>query len=116
MNGPNDIWIDNKGGIIYDRSLLPTPILDTRQTRFLTVRKFIIAAKEGKQQLIVVDAQNYKNNPNGIVGTPDGKYLYVADIGDNKTYKYTINKDGTLSNRRRLFVAQGSDSGMTFYG
>jgi len=49
--------------------------------------------------------------PNGIVGTPDGKWLYVADIGDNKTYKYQVNKDGSLSNRR-LFVPQGSD-GMT---
>ena len=35
---------------------------------------------KGKEQPFVVDA-NYKQ-PNGIVGTPDGKYLYVADIGD----------------------------------
>ena len=35
----------------------------------------------------------------------------MADIADNKTYKYTINKDGTLSDRK-LFVEQGSD-GMT---
>ena len=41
--------------------------------------------------------------PNGIVGTPDGKKLYVADINDKKTYSYKINKDASLSNRK-LFV------------
>src|SRR6202012_4756221 len=51
------------------------------------------------------------HQPNGIVGTPDGKYLYIADIGANKTYKYAINQDGSLTNKQ-LFVNQGSD-GMT---
>jgi gluconolactonase len=49
--------------------------------------------------------------PNGIVGTPDGRYLYVADIGAGKTYKYSIGPDGMLTGRE-LFVTQGSD-GMT---
>ena len=49
--------------------------------------------------------------PNGIIGTPDGKYLYVADIGDNKTWRYSINEDGTLSGKK-LFAELGSD-GMT---
>ena len=49
--------------------------------------------------------------PNGIVGTPDGKLLYVGDIGASKTYVYTINPDGTLSNKK-LFCEMGSD-GMT---
>ncbi len=49
--------------------------------------------------------------PNGIVGTPDGKYLYVADIEGNKTYKFTIAEDGSLKDQA-LFAPQGSD-GMT---
>jgi gluconolactonase len=49
--------------------------------------------------------------PNGIVGTPDGKFLYVADIKADKTYKYKINADGTLVDKQ-LFCNQGSD-GMT---
>jgi gluconolactonase len=49
--------------------------------------------------------------PNGIVGTPNGKRLFVADIGGNKTWSYTINKDGGLSNKT-LFCGMGSD-GMT---
>ena len=49
--------------------------------------------------------------PNGIVGTPDGKTLYVADIGGRKTWSYSINKDGSLSDKK-LFCEMGSD-GMT---
>jgi gluconolactonase len=41
--------------------------------------------------------------PNGIVGSPDGRYLYVADIGAGKTYKYSIGPDGMLTGRE-LFV------------
>ncbi|MGZ3874800.1 MAG: SMP-30/gluconolactonase/LRE family protein [Mucilaginibacter sp.] len=104
MNGPNDIWIDAKGGIYmtdpyYQRDYWTRtkPDLDGQKVYYLP---------KGKKQPVVVDAS--LNQPNGIVGTPDGKYLYVADIGDNKTYKFSINKNGTLSNRV-LFVDQGAD-------
>jgi L-ascorbate metabolism protein UlaG (beta-lactamase superfamily) len=49
--------------------------------------------------------------PNGLIGTPDGKLLYVTDHGGNKTFAYTINENGTLSNKK-LFAPEGSD-GMT---
>jgi gluconolactonase len=49
--------------------------------------------------------------PNGIIGTPDGKRLYVADIRGRKTYTYIINKDGSLS-EKKIFAEMGSD-GMT---
>ena len=49
--------------------------------------------------------------PNGIIGTPDGEFLYVADIGAAKTYRYHILGNGALTNRT-LFCELGSD-GMT---
>jgi gluconolactonase len=49
--------------------------------------------------------------PNGIIGTPDGKTLYVADIGGRKSYVYDIQPDGTLANKKP-FCEMGSD-GMT---
>jgi gluconolactonase len=49
--------------------------------------------------------------PNGIVGTPDGKTLYVADIRAGKTWVYSIGPDGTLTGKK-LFCEMGSD-GMT---
>ena len=107
MNGPNDIWIDDKDGIYMTDPYYQRPWW-TRTKSDLDGEKVYYLPK-GKGQPFIVDADLKK--PNGIVGTPDGKYLYVADIADNKTYIYTINKNGTLSDRK-LFVPQGSD-GMT---
>jgi gluconolactonase len=64
-----------------------------------------------------VDRKNLKRvitdlkQPNGIIGTADGKTLYVADIGAGKTYAYDVQSDGSLTNKR-LFCELGSD-GMT---
>src|SRR5260221_197072 len=49
--------------------------------------------------------------PNGIIGTPDGKTLYVSDIQAHNTFAYDIQDDGSLKNKR-LFCKLGSD-GMT---
>lgn len=107
MNGPNDLWIDPKGGIYltdpyYQRDYWERkkPDIDGQKVYYLP---------KGKKEAILVDEDLQK--PNGIVGTPDGKRLYVADIGAGKTYSYQINTDGTLTNRQ-LFASQGSD-GMT---
>ncbi|MGV3558168.1 SMP-30/gluconolactonase/LRE family protein [Larkinella arboricola] len=107
LNGPNDLWIDLKGGIYFtdpyyqrDYWQRTKPDLDGQKVYYLP---------KGKKQPVIVDDKLMQ--PNGIVGTPDGKFLYVADIRDNKTYKYQINSDGSLTNRQ-LFVPQGSD-GMT---
>ena len=51
------------------------------------------------------------DKPNGIIGTPDGKRLYVADIGAGKTYGYEMAADGALTHKT-LVVEHGSD-GMT---
>jgi gluconolactonase len=49
--------------------------------------------------------------PNGIIGLPDGKTLYVSDINGRKTWRYEIQEDGSLKNKT-LFCNVGSD-GMT---
>ena len=49
--------------------------------------------------------------PNGIIGTPDGRLLYVADIGAGKTYRYRILANGGLA-EKKLLCEMGSD-GMT---
>src|ERR1700761_99786 len=107
MNGPNDCWIDDKGGIYMTDPYYQRDYWTRKQTE-LDGEKVYYLPKGAKQPIAVASDLN---RPNGIVGTPDGKYLYVADIDARKTYKYTINKDGSLSGKQ-LFVEQGSD-GMT---
>jgi gluconolactonase len=46
--------------------------------------------------------------PNGIVGTADGKLLYIGDPGDDKTWVYRIAPDASLTDKR-LFASEAHD-------
>jgi gluconolactonase len=107
MNGPNDLWIDAKGGIYFTDPYYQRDYWDRKKPDIEGQKVYYLPKGEREAKIVDGDLQQ----PNGIVGTPDGKSLLVADIRANKTYKYQINTDGTLSNRQ-LFVPQGSD-GMT---
>lgn len=107
LNGPNDLWIHPSGGIYFTDPYYQRDYWDRKEKEL--DGEYVYYLPVGKNVAVPVAKDIVK--PNGIIGTPDGRFLYVADIGDNKTYRYTINKDGTLSDRK-LFVNQGSD-GMT---
>ena len=106
LNGPNDVWVRPDGGVYFTDPFYKRPYWKRG------------AAEQDKRALYFVSAQGKLvrvdddfNQPNGVVGTPDGKTLYVADIGKGKTYQYDIQEDGALKNRK-LFCEAGSD-GMT---
>ena len=107
FNGPNDLWIDARGGIYFTDPYYQRPYWARTHSELDGEKVYYLP--RGKAQPVVVDANLRK--PNGIVGTPDGHALYVSDIGDGKTYRYTIGPHGLLSGRQ-FFCAQGSD-GMT---
>lgn len=107
LNGPNDLWIDEHGGIYFTDPYYQRPYWTRTKGEMDGERVYYLPA--GSREVTVAAADVVK--PNGIVGTPDGRYLYVADIGGGKTYRYSIGQAGLLTNRE-LFVAQGSD-GMT---
>lgn len=108
LNGPNDVWIRPDGGMYFTDPLYVRPYWE-RDKAMQQEGQHIYFLRKGKPQPVRVDTELKK--PNGIVGTPDGKTLYVADIGAGKTYAYDIQADGSLSNKR-LFCDMGSD-GMT---
>ncbi len=112
FNGPNDVWVAPNGNMYmtdpyYQRDYWTRKKPDLPGQYVYLVRK----GKNGLLNVQLYEVETTLEQPNGIVGTPDGKYLYVADIKANKTYKYTISPDGGLINKK-LFTAQGSD-GMT---
>ncbi|PZR27853.1 MAG: gluconolactonase [Citrobacter freundii] len=104
LNGPNDLWMDASGGIYFTDPYYQRNYW-TRKQSALDGMKVYYLPKGAKQPVVVEDKME---RPNGIVGTPDGKYLYVADIGAGKTYRYKIAANGVLEDRQ-LFFAQGSD-------
>lgn len=107
FNAPNDIWIAPNGNIyftdpLYKRKWWTWPM------------------PEQDDECVYLVSPDYKTvtrltndlvRPNGIIGTPDGKKLYVSDLGAKITYSYTIASDGTLAGKK-LFTEMGSD-GMT---
>ncbi len=107
LNGPNDLWIDRKGGIYFTDPFYRRRYWN-RGPMEQDGQHVYYLSPNGKK---LIRLTNDLVQPNGIIGTPDGKLLYVADIGARKTYVYSINADGTLSNKK-LFATEGSD-GMT---
>ena len=105
LNGPNDLWIDKKGGIYMTDPLYKRDYWK-REPAMQQDGEHVYYLSPDHKKLVRVEANLKK--PNGIIGTKDGKKLYVADIGDNKTFVYDVQKDGSLTNRR-LFVSKGSD-------
>jgi len=108
LNGPNDLWEDPKGGIYFTDPLYKRPYW-TREPAMQQDGQHVYYLAPGGRKLIRVTEDLVQ--PNGLIGTPDGKLLYVADIGDRKTYVYNIEADGKLS-AKKLFCSMGSD-GMT---
>lgn len=104
LNGPNDLWVSPRGDIYFTDPYYQRKWW-TRTKPELEAEKVYVLTRGSKTPVAVVDSLQ---RPNGIVGTPDGKYLYVADIKGNKTYRYAINKNGTLG-QAQLFVNMGSD-------
>jgi gluconolactonase len=107
LNGPNDVWIRPDGGMYLTDPFYKRTWWDhTEQPQDVHAVYFFSPDHKTLTRVIT----NYKQ-PNGIVGTPDGKTLFVSDISGRKTFAYDIQPDGSLLDER-LVCNVGSD-GMT---
>ncbi len=107
LNAPNDLWIAPNGGIYFSDPYYARDYWEAGRRELQDKRGVYYLNQEGKVSRVIDD---YKQ-PNGLIGTPDGKTLYVSDINDHKIWKYDIQPDGTLANKT-IFAPEGSD-GMT---
>ena len=101
FNKPNDLWRDPKGGLYFsDPNYRREPLSQDGEHVYYR-------SPMGKITRVIDDFER----PNGVIGTKDGKLLYVTDRNGGKTFVYTINQDGSLSNKKKI-ADVGSD-GMT---
>ena len=100
FNGPNDLWVDPQGGIYFS-----DPHYDATDTREMNGNHVYYLSPDRTTMRQVTDDLV---QPNGIVGTPDGAALYIADQGAGQVWAYRPEDDGRLSDKR-LFVPQGTD-------
>jgi len=103
LNSPNDLWITPGGGIYFT-----DPRYGSKDDMQQGGEHVYYLSADRKRLVRVIDDMV---RPNGLIGTADGKLLYVSDRGAKKTYVYKINPDGTLSDKK-FFAPEGSD-GMT---
>lgn len=101
FNKPNDLWITPDGGIYFsdpaygvDSSLLEMGI---EGVYFIHPDGFTITRV--CEDLI---------RPNGIIGTKDGKKLYITDHYGDTTWEYSIQTDGSLAGKK-IFADMGCD-------
>ena len=129
LNGPNDVWINPRNGGMY----ITDPIFprdywdvdDPRQQAWPPTHSeqaptgkggYVYYLAPGSHALVRVttEAMGWDSDgwPNGVVGTPDGKKLYVnkwaPDINTAGTWVFDINPNGSLSNMRK-FIDMGGD-------
>jgi gluconolactonase len=127
LNGPNDVWINPvTGGLYITDPIFPRnywAIGDPRQQGWPPTKSeqattgkggHVYYLAKGSKNLVRVttdpawDADSW---PNGVVGTPDGKKLYVNKWAGNNmggTWVFDINADGTLTNMKK-FADMGGD-------
>ena len=107
LGGPNDLWIRPDGGLYFTDPFYKRPYWNRGPQEQDVQGVYYLTPDRKKLIRVAGDLQT----PNGIIGTPDGKTLYVADLRAKKTYAYDVRPDGTLADKR-LFCEMGSD-GMT---
>lgn len=107
LNGPNDLWITPDGSVYFTDPFYRRTWWSHKERPQDKQCVYFLSADRKILKRVAEDL----TQPNGIIGTPDGKTLYVADIGGKKTWSYSINADGSLSDKT-LFCEMGSD-GMT---
>ncbi len=107
LNAPNDLWIAPNGNIYFSDPYYHRPWWPEGHSEVQDVRGVYLVRGDGEILRVIDDFKT----PNGLIGTPDGRTLYVADIQANVTWKYDIQPDGSLTGKT-FFAPKGSD-GMT---
>ncbi|QGY42643.1 SMP-30/gluconolactonase/LRE family protein [Maribellus comscasis] len=107
LNAPNDLWIAPDDGIYFSDPYYHRKWWEKGRGEEQEVRGVYYLNPNGKIIRVIDDFKQ----PNGLIGTPSGKILYVSDINDGKIWKYDIQPDGSLANKT-FFAPKGSD-GMT---
>ena len=107
---PNDLWIGPDGAVYFTlpRDKRRGKGSDSDETLYGTVCR-IDPADGTVRDLDPGD--RLVNGPNGIVGSADGRRLFLADPPGRACWAYDLAADGALSNRRK--IADRASDGLT---
>ena len=104
FNEPNDLTTDSTNGIYFTDPNYKHRGQDT-------VRKEDVYYVSNKGEVSRVST--VCKQPNGIILTPDDKFLYVADCGGKMIYRYKVDVPGKLSDEKLWIDLGAHPDGMT---
>ena len=107
LNGPNDVFPLPDGALYFTDPFYAQSWGGEARRPQDSEQVYYLSADRQTLKRVTTDLVQ----PNGIIGTPDGKTLFVSDIKAGKTWAYDVQPDGALTNKR-LRCELGSD-GMT---
>ena len=96
LNGPNDVWLRPDGGLYFSDPYYERDYWHRGPKEYGGEDVYYLSPDH---KTLKPRRRAIYNRPNGIIGTPDGKTLYVADIDGKKTCRYDIKPDGSLATR-----------------
>jgi len=109
FNQPNDLTIDSKGRIYFsDPQYGPRDRMEMKDGTGKLVEGVYRIDLDGKVARVIT---HEVDRPNGLVMTPDDRWLYVADNNNNEAggarrlWRFAMHEDGSvdLASRRLLF-------------
>jgi len=103
LNGPNDVWVRPDGGVYFTDPYFKRPYWNRGPAEQGGAFVYYLSP-DHKSVTRVTGAIG----PNGVVGSPDGKTLFVAAGG---IQAFDIQPDGALTNGRKF--CDGRADGMT---
>ena len=119
FNSPNDLCADSKGHIYFtDPRYGSRDGMEIHDEKGRIVEG-VFRIKEttnGKPDVELLLGPEDVNRPNGILVTPDDKYLYVADNNNNnhgaprRLLRFRLNPDGSVQHRSRRVIFDWGDS------
>ncbi|MCE5186006.1 MAG: SMP-30/gluconolactonase/LRE family protein [Planctomycetaceae bacterium] len=112
LNGPNDVWVAPNGDLYITDPFYKRPWWDHTDQPQTIQGVYLLKAGGGAPVRVVDDFEK----PNGIVGSPDGKRLYISDIGAGFVYGFDIVPDGMLTNKQLLCRARSDGMTMDCHG
>jgi gluconolactonase len=115
-NTPNDLTIDSRGRIYFsDPRYGPRDNMEIRDEKGRTVEGVYRIDTDGKVARVI---GREVERANGVLVSPDDKYLYVADNNNNnkggarKLLRFNLNKDGSVDlDSKKLIYDWGQGRG-----
>jgi gluconolactonase len=103
LNSPNDLVYKSDGSLYFTDPPFGLRKLADDPKKELPFAGVYLLAK-GKLQLVNKDFPS----PNGLAFSPDEKYLYVDDSFTKTYWRFDVQPDGTLTNKKLLMDASSS--------